>query len=126
MPGSESEKSLLRGLNAGKASAAEKLDRQYRGKLQAVAAQGMDQRLRRCEDPEDVVQSVLRTVFRRTALGQLHFEHGGELWRLLETVTRHKILKHAEYQKAKKRTPKGRKRAGKGDITDIDGFVAVW
>ncbi len=38
--------------------------------------------------------------------GQLHFEHGGQLWRLLETVTRHKILKHAEYQKAKKRTPK--------------------
>jgi hypothetical protein len=36
MTGSHSDKSLLRGLNAGTASAAEKLDRQYRGRLRAV------------------------------------------------------------------------------------------
>ena len=65
----------------------------------------MDRRLSRRESPEDIVQSVLRTVFRRTAEGELQFEHRGELWRLLETVTRHKILKHAEYHRAKKRTP---------------------
>ncbi len=102
----KSDKSLLRRVNAGTASGAEKLDREYRQKLHALADRGMDNRLRRREDPEDVVQSVLGTVFRRAALGQLHFEHTSELWRLLDTVTRHKIIKHAEYQRAQKRTPK--------------------
>ncbi len=102
----QSDKSLLRGVNAGTASGAEKLDREYRQKLHALADRAMDARLRRREDPDDIVQSVLGTVFRRTAKGQLHFEHTSELWRLLEKVTRHKIIKHAEHQKAKKRTPK--------------------
>ena len=102
----QSDKSLLRGVNAGTASGAEKLDREYRQKLHALADRGMDDRLRRREDPEDVVQSVLRTVFRHSGQGDLHFEHGGELWRLLETVTRHKIIKHAQHHKAKRRTPK--------------------
>ena len=101
-----SDKSLLRGVNAGTASGAEKVNREFRQKLHALANRGMDNRLRRREDPEDIVQSVLGTVFRRAAQGQLHFEHTSELWRLLEMVTRHKIIKHAEHHKAKKRTPK--------------------
>ena len=105
-----SDKSLLRGVNAGTASGAEKLDHEYRPKLHALADRAMDNRLRRREDPEDIVQSVLRTVFRRTAQGQLHFEHTSELWSLLATVTRHKIIKHAEYQNAQKRTPKAEER----------------
>ncbi|MGO8753221.1 MAG: RNA polymerase sigma factor [Thermoguttaceae bacterium] len=106
MSESKSDKSLLRGVNAATASGAEKLDREYRQKLHALADRGMDNRLRRREDPDDIVQSVLGTVFRRAAHGQLHFKHTNELWRLLATVTRHKIIKHAEHQKAKKRTPK--------------------
>lgn len=101
----KSDKSLLRGVNAGTASGAEKLDREYRQKLHALADRAMDNRLRRREDPEDIVQSVLQTVFSRAAQGQLHFEHTSELWRLLETITRHKIIDHAQYQKAQKRTP---------------------
>jgi hypothetical protein len=36
MIGTQSDKSLRRGLNAGKASAAEKLHRRYRGEVQVV------------------------------------------------------------------------------------------
>jgi RNA polymerase sigma-70 factor, ECF subfamily len=105
MSESHSDESFLRRVNDATESGAEKLDREFRPQLEALAAQGMDRRLSRRESPEDIVQSVLRTVFRRTAEGQLQFEHRGELWRLLETVTRHKILKHAEYHRAKKRSP---------------------
>ncbi len=42
-----SERSLLRGVNAGTASGAEKLDREYRQKLHALADRAMDNRLRR-------------------------------------------------------------------------------
>jgi RNA polymerase sigma factor (sigma-70 family) len=101
----QSDDSFLRRVNAATESAAEKVDQEFRPQLEALAARGMDRRLSRRESPEDIVQSVLRTVFRRTAEGQLQFEHRGELWRLLEAVTRHKILKHAEYHRAKKRTP---------------------
>lgn len=101
----QADDSLLRRVNAATDSGAERVDREFRPQLEALAARGMDRRLSRRESPEDVVQSVLRTVFRRTAEGQLQFEHRGELWRLLETVTQHKILKHAEYHRAKKRTP---------------------
>ena len=42
MTGSKSDKSLLRGLNAGTASAAEKLDRKYRGNVQLQEDGGYD------------------------------------------------------------------------------------
>lgn len=101
----ESNDSFLRRVSAGTESAAEKVDREFRPQLEALAARGMDRRLARRESPEDIVQSVLRTVFRRAAKGEYQFQQRGDLWRLLETVTRHKILKHAEYHRAKKRTP---------------------
>jgi len=103
---SKSSQRLLRRVEGATASGAEELNRKYRHKLEKLAERGMDPKLRRREDPEDVVQSVLRTVFRRAAQGELQFDHSGALWRLLETVTRHKILKHAEYHKAKRRTPR--------------------
>ena len=114
----KSDKSLLRGVNTGTDSGAEKLDRQYRQKLHALADCGMDNRLRGREDPEDIVQSVLGTVFRRAAQRQLHFEHTSELWRLLETVTRHKIIKHAKHHKAKKQTPKAEEYEGDDALLD--------
>jgi RNA polymerase sigma factor (sigma-70 family) len=118
MSEAKSDKSLLRGVNAGTASGAEKVNREFRQKLHALADRGMDNRLRRREDPEDIVQSVLGTVFRRAVQGQLHFEHTSELWRLLEAVTRHKIIKHAEHHKAKKRTPKGEEYEGDDALLD--------
>jgi RNA polymerase sigma factor (sigma-70 family) len=105
MCGPQADDSLLRRVNAATDSGAERVDQEFRPQLEALAARGMDRRLSRRESPEDVVQSVLRTVFRHAAQGEYKFEHRGELWRLLETVTRHKILKHAEYHRAKKRTP---------------------
>ena len=66
----------------------------------------MNRRFRRKEDPEDVVQSAFRTFYRRNALGEFHIDSSVDLWRLLETITRHKILKHVEKLDANKRNPK--------------------
>ena len=105
MPKPGSDKSLFRGFNAGTDSGAEMLDQQYRAKLCALVEREMDHRLRQREDPEDVVQSVLRTVIRRAAKGEFHIDGGGQLWRLLATITRRKMLKHVTKIKAKKRSP---------------------
>jgi DNA-directed RNA polymerase specialized sigma24 family protein len=70
----------------------------------------MDIRYRRREDPEDVVQSVLRTFFRRAEKGEFHLEHPGALWRLLQTIARHKLLTHIEHHQAQKRAPEAESR----------------
>ena len=83
----------------------EELDQRYRGRLCALVDREMDRRHRRREDPEDVVQSALRTFFRRAAKGEFQVQHAGALWKLLQTITRRKILKHVEYNDAQKRNP---------------------
>jgi RNA polymerase sigma-70 factor (ECF subfamily) len=90
---------------AGTESAADELDSRYRQRLCALVEREMNQRFRRREDPEDVVQSVFRTFFRRTARGEFTIEHPGALWRLLRQIARRKILKHGEYHGAERRHP---------------------
>ena len=55
-----------------------------------------------------MVQSAFRTFYRRNAQGEFHIDSSVDLWRLLETITRHKILKHVEKLGAGKRDPNTR------------------
>jgi RNA polymerase sigma-70 factor (ECF subfamily) len=87
-------------------SAAAEVDEQYRGRLCQLVEREMNRRFRRREDPEDVVQSAFRTFFRRNAQGEFHIDSSVDLWRLLETITRHKLLKHVEKLAAGKRDAK--------------------
>jgi RNA polymerase sigma-70 factor (ECF subfamily) len=96
------------------------LDEQYRARLCQLVEQEMNRRFRRREDPEDVVQSAFRTFFRRNAKGEFHIDSSVDLWRLLVTITRHKILKHVEKLGAGKRNPK-REEYAEGD--DLRGQV---
>jgi len=93
-------------VNRNADSAAADLDRRYRERLCALVQREMARCFRAREDPEDVVQTVFRTYFRRAAKGEFHIECSSDLWALLTTIAHHKILKHAEYHRAKKRTPK--------------------
>ena len=96
------------------------MDEQYRGRLCLLVEREMNRRFRRREDPEDVVQSALRTFCRRNALGEFRIDSSADLWRLLATITRHKILKHVEKLGAAKRNPK-REEYPEGD--DVPGRI---
>jgi len=111
---SESQQHLHRFLNLGTDSSAEELDRQYRQQLCRLVEHEMNQRYRRREDPEDVVQSVFRTFFRHAAQGKFHIENSAALWGLLRRITRRKILKHVEHFEAEKRNPR-REEYGEAD-----------
>jgi RNA polymerase sigma factor (sigma-70 family) len=100
--------------------AASELDERYRAKLCQLVEREMNRRFRRREDPEDVVQSAFRTFYRRNAKGEFHIDSSVDLWRLLETITRHKMLKHVEKLGAGKRNPK-REEYPEGD--DLRGRV---
>jgi RNA polymerase sigma factor (sigma-70 family) len=87
-------------------STAAAMDDQYRRRLCQLVEREMNRRFRRREDPEDVVQSAFRTFYRRSAQGEFRIDSSADLWRLLETITRHKLLKHVEKLGTAKRNPK--------------------
>jgi RNA polymerase sigma factor (sigma-70 family) len=85
------------------AAAAQIFDR-YANKLIAVAYQRLDQRLRQRVDPEDVVQSVFRTFFRRGAEGEFSsVDDAQDLWKLLVTLTRRRCAGVAREEGSQKR-----------------------
>ncbi|MGA7698057.1 MAG: LuxR family transcriptional regulator, partial [Thermoguttaceae bacterium] len=71
-------------------SMAADMDDRYRQRLCQLVEREMNRRFRRREDPEDVVQSAFRTFYRRNAQGEFRIDFSTDLWRLLETITRHK------------------------------------
>src|SRR5262245_24845001 len=62
-----------------------------------------DPRLRRVIDSADVCQSVLGNFFIRLAAGQFDLESPAQLYQLLVTMARHRILNHARDEKAGRR-----------------------
>jgi RNA polymerase sigma-70 factor (ECF subfamily) len=79
----------------------------------AVAAAESSPELAQRVDPEDIVQSVFRTFFRRAKLGQYTVPEGEELWRLLLVIALNKIRSTGAFHRAAKRDVK-LTTAGKG------------
>lgn len=76
---------------------------QYGGNLQRLAASRMTPALQRRVGPEDIVQSVCRTFFRRSAEGQFELHGTASLWRLLCAITLTKVRHHARFHYQEKR-----------------------
>jgi RNA polymerase sigma factor (sigma-70 family) len=104
MPESPLDADFVERLNRSTDSAAAELDLRYRQRLRSLVERELNHSLRSREDPEDVVQTVFRTYFRRAAQGEFCIASGADLWALLARITRRKILKRAEYHQAGKRS----------------------
>ena len=76
---------------------------EYGPRLQRLAEKRISSRLQRRVGPEDVIQSVCRTFFRRAAEGEFHFADSDDLWRLLCAITLTKIRDKARYHNRQKR-----------------------
>lgn len=90
----------VRGLRDGDAIAADALFSLYAWRLTRVAERHLSSRLARRLDSEDVVQSVFRTFFRRSAAGEFRIDTTAQLWRLLVTITLRKVAANARYHTA--------------------------
>jgi RNA polymerase sigma-70 factor (ECF subfamily) len=97
------DQSLLDLWRAGNQDAARALFERYSGRLVALARRHISNRLGRRVDPEDVVQSVFRTFFRRAQTGELHLYDPDHLCALLARITIHKALDQVSFHKAAKR-----------------------
>ncbi len=95
--------SLLRRFQAGDDDAATALYRRYAGRLLGLAAAKTSPDLQTRLDPEDIVQSVFRTFFRRAALGEYEVPAGEELWKLFLVIGLYKIRTAAVHHRAAKR-----------------------
>lgn len=100
---STSDSSLLRRFQQGQQDAATALYVRYARRLQALARKQTAKNLSPRFDPEDVVQSVFRTFFRRASEGCYEVPVGEELWQLLLVLALNKIRTLAVYHRAQKR-----------------------
>jgi RNA polymerase sigma factor (sigma-70 family) len=83
--------SLLARWRQGDQQAAAELFRRYADRLIALARGRLSKKVAQRVDPEDVVQSVYRSFFAGARDGHYELERGGDLWRLLVTITLNKL-----------------------------------
>lgn len=97
---------LLGRFQAGDNNAAEQIFNRYVSRLIGLAGANMSDRLKRRVDPEDIVQSVYRSFYRRSEAGDFEITKSGDLWRLLAMITVNKVRKKAVFHGRKKRDAK--------------------
>ncbi len=114
-----SDGSLLRRLRKGEQDAATRLYLRYARRLHGLASAQTGQDLKSRIDPEDIVQSVFRTFFRRAQEGHYEVPDGEEMWKLFLIIGLHKIGDVAVSHRAAKRNA-GRTTAlaGAGESAD--------
>jgi len=93
----------VEGLVEGDEQVAGEFWEQYGARLQGLAARHLTTRLYRREGPDDVVQSVCRTFFRRARVGQFELSDSESLWRLLCAITVTKVRQKARFHGRQKR-----------------------
>jgi RNA polymerase sigma-70 factor (ECF subfamily) len=91
---------LLARLRAGDEGAADRIFRHYAGRLIALARSRLDTVMRRKVDPEDVLQSVFKSFFRRDAGRPFDLESWDGLWGLLARITLRKCGHQVEHFRA--------------------------
>lgn len=101
--GVQTDQSLLRRFRIGEEDAATQLYVRYARRLEALARAQTGTALSARVDPEDIVQSVFRTFFRRAAAGQYEIPEGEELWKLFLVIALNKIRAVGAYHRAAKR-----------------------
>jgi RNA polymerase sigma-70 factor, ECF subfamily len=101
--GVPSDGSLLRRIQEGQSDASTALYLRYAKRLMAVAASRTSRDMAQRVDPEDIVQSVFRTFFRRATLGQYAVPEGEELWKLLLVIALNKVRATGRHHRAAKR-----------------------
>ena len=119
----DSVASFVRRLGVGDADASEQLFARYASRLARLAERHLSRELAARADGEDVVQSVFRTFFRRSARGEFHIASSARLWRLLVTITLRKVRTQARRHTAGVRDVSAE--VGITSVQDLDGSGAA-
>lgn len=102
--GDESDRTLVRKLRDGDESAATELYQRYAGRLFGLADRQMSAGIRRTHEPDDIVQSAFRSLFRGVSSGSYDAPEGNSLWSLLAVIAIHKVRRKASRDRSVKAT----------------------
>ena len=98
-----SDQSLVVRLRSGDDQAATEVYERYAKRVFGLVHQQMAERLKALVQPEDIVQSVFKSVFRGINSGAYDAPAGGTLWQLMAIVAVHKVRRNARRRNAMKR-----------------------
>jgi RNA polymerase sigma-70 factor (ECF subfamily) len=87
MPPADTFEVLMTRLREGDPVARTEVVERFTNQLIGLARRHLDGRVRQVVEPEDVMDSVYRTFFRRQAQGEFTFDGWGGLWSLLACIT---------------------------------------
>ena len=111
-------------LRAGDQEAAAEVFRRFLTRLIALASHQFEARLRAKDDPEDVVQSVYKSFFRRDDRSPFELSDWDALWALLATITVRKCRDRRQFWRAERRDA-GREMATGHDQVDEAWWEAI-
>jgi RNA polymerase sigma-70 factor (ECF subfamily) len=114
--GAPTDRSLLLHFQGGRGDAATALYLRYAQRLHALVTAQRGEDLAGRLDPDDVIQSVFRTFFRRAAQGQYDLPEGEDLWKLFLVIALYKVRDAGAFHRAEKRDVA---RTGAGDDLDL-------
>lgn len=121
MSTSDTSRLLLDRYHAGESKAAAELFDRYASRLRGLVRRRMSAGLQHRVDPEDVVQSALRSFFVRAIPDEYVLQRAGDLWRLLAAITLSKLRRQVEVHTAAKRSV-----ARETRLTDgLDDFASL-
>ncbi|QEH32713.1 RNA polymerase sigma factor SigX [Aquisphaera giovannonii] len=98
-----SDHSLLQRFRRGQDGGATLLFLRYAKRVRALASAQVSPGLASRLAPDDIVQSVFCSFFRRVAQGQYDVPRGEEIWKLLLVIALHKICDAGNYHRAARR-----------------------
>jgi RNA polymerase sigma factor (sigma-70 family) len=98
-----SDHSLLQRFRRGQNGSPTLLFLRYAERVRALASAQFSAGLAARIAPDDIVQSVFRTFFRRAARGQYDVPEGEEIWKLLLVIALHKIRDAGDFHRAARR-----------------------
>lgn len=102
--GEETDRQLVARLRDGDESAASDLYKRYSGRLLGLADRQMSAGIRRTHEPDDIVQSAFRSLFRGVSSGSYNAPEGNSLWSLLAVIAIHKVRRKASRDRSVKAT----------------------
>jgi RNA polymerase sigma factor (sigma-70 family) len=106
---------LLARFRDGEEDAAAELFGRYVERLTALARSRLSPRLAVRADAEDIVLSAYRSFFVGARNGRFSLTRGGDLWRLLVSITLHKLYRQAKHHSADLRAISAERPLGQND-----------
>jgi RNA polymerase sigma-70 factor, ECF subfamily len=112
---------LVERWRAGDEQAATILHERYLGKLLNLVGRHLAGKFNSRLDPDDVVQSVFRSIFRLTREGRFEFQGDSDFWKLLLTMALNKVRNTVRHHQASKRDPAMESISTSAD--GMDGYI---